>query len=301
MAGWPAVAAAGVVSGRPAGESDPRPVVVATAGPDQRVFPWASVTKVLTAVTVWIAVEEGTVGWDDPAGPPGATLAHLLAHASGLELDGEARLAAPGTRRIYSNRGIEVAAEHVASRAGMPFDRYLAHGVIEPLGLRATTLSGSPAWGASGSLVDLLALGRELLAPTLISGETVAHTTAVAFPGLAGVLPGYGRQDPNDWGLGVEIRDHKHPHWTGSRNSPGTFGHFGRSGSLLWVDPVAQLVLAALADLPFGPWAVAAWPALSDAVVAGYGPGAPGVTGPGVVGPGVTGPGVVGPGVTGPA
>ena len=57
------------------------------------------------------------------------------------------------------------------------------------------------------------------------------------FPGLVGVLPGFGRMDPNDWGLGFELRDAKSPHWTGARNSPRTFGHFGGSGTFLWVDP----------------------------------------------------------------
>jgi hypothetical protein len=48
-----------------------------------------------------------------------------------------------------------------------------------------------------------------------------------------GVVPGFGRQSRSDWGLGFEIRDRKAPHWTGQRNSPPTFGHFGRSGSFL--------------------------------------------------------------------
>ena len=66
-------------------------------GPTGRRFPWASVTKVLTALAVWVAVEEGTVAWDDPAGPLGATMvAHLLAHASGLAPDGDTVLAPPG-------------------------------------------------------------------------------------------------------------------------------------------------------------------------------------------------------------
>ena len=81
-----------------------------TTGPDQARLPWASVTKVLTALAVWVAVEEGTVDWDDPVGPPGSTLAHLLAHASGLAPDRDTVLAPPGTRRIYSNRGFELAA-----------------------------------------------------------------------------------------------------------------------------------------------------------------------------------------------
>jgi CubicO group peptidase (beta-lactamase class C family) len=115
-----------------------------------------------------------------------------------------------------------------------------------------------------------MALGRELLSPTLISAETLATATAVTFPNLAGVLPGFGRQDPNDWGLGFELRDHKAPHWTGTTNSPQTFGHFGRSGSFLWVDPVAGLSCGSLSDRDFGPWAAEAWPALSDAMIANY-------------------------------
>ena len=80
------------------------------------------------------------------------------------------------------------------------------------------------------------------------------------------MLPGFGRQPHCDWGLGFEIRDSKEPHWTGSRNSPRTFGHFGRSGSFLWVDPDAGLACVAIADRDFGDWArQAAWPTpLSD-------------------------------------
>jgi CubicO group peptidase (beta-lactamase class C family) len=246
--------------------------VVAGTGPDQVRFPWASVTKVLTAVAIWVAVEEGTVAWGDPVGPPGATLAHVLAHASGVAPDSGAVLAPPGTRRIYSNHGFELAAGHLADRSAMPFEHYLSEGVLQPLGLSGTALAGSPAAGASGPLVDLMALGGELMAPTLVSPATLLHATTVAFAGLGGVLPGFGRYDPNDWGLGVEIRGEKQPHWTGLHNSSGTFGHFGRSGAFLWIDPARGLALGSLADRPFGPWAATAWPALSDAVLAEYAP-----------------------------
>ena len=73
--------------------------------------------------------------------------------------------------------------------------------------------------------------------------------------------------DPNDWGLGFELRNAKAPHWTGGRNSPRTFGHFGGSGAFLWVDPESDTALACLTDLDFGPWALAAWPRLSDDVL----------------------------------
>jgi CubicO group peptidase (beta-lactamase class C family) len=258
---WPVPHVAAGVTG--AGE------VVATRGPAERAFPLASVTKLLTALAVLVAVEERTVSLDDPAGPEGATLAHLLAHASGLDIEGKP-LSDPGKRRIYSNGGFELAAEVVAQRAGMPFSHYLAEGVLRPLGMTSSRLEGSPAWAGEASLADLLALGRELLRPTLVSQATLDRATSVAFPGLAGILPGFGRQEPNDWGLGFELRDAKSPHWTGKLNSPRTFGHFGRTGTYLWVDPEAGLACACLTDRDFDDWAREAWPALSDAVVTAY-------------------------------
>jgi CubicO group peptidase (beta-lactamase class C family) len=237
-------------------------------GPIGEPFAWASVTKVVTALAAWIAVEEGTIALDDAAGPPGATVRHLLAHASGLAPDRDTVLAAPGARRIYSNLGIEVAAAHLAERAGIPFEVYLREAVLEPLGMRGTHFEGSAASGCTGPLVDLERLAAELLAPTLVSAGTLGVATTVAFPGLDGVLPGFGRQHPNDWGLGVEVRDHKAPHWMPATASPRAFGHFGRAGGFVWVDPDAGIACCSLSDEPFGPWAAEAWPALGEAVLA---------------------------------
>jgi CubicO group peptidase (beta-lactamase class C family) len=195
----------------------------------------------------------------------------VLAHASGLPFEGDRPIAPPALRRIYSNTGIELAAAHLEAAAGMPFGEYLSAGVLQPLHMDRTVLDGSPAHGASGPLADLLALAGELLAQSLISAETLHVTTSVAWPGLAGVVPGFGRQNPCDWGLGPEIRGHKSPHWTGKANSPQTFGHFGQSGSFLWVDPVAGLAVAGLCSAPFEQWSKTAWPALSDAVLAAHG------------------------------
>jgi CubicO group peptidase (beta-lactamase class C family) len=241
--------------------------VVALRGDASREFRWASVTKPVTALACLVAAEEGAIDLDGAAGPPGSTFRHLLAHASGLPLAGGSPIAKPGERRIYSDHGFDALGAELAAQAEMPFAEYLAAAVTEPLRLGAR-YDGRPGSGLHGSLDDLLALGRELLAPTLVSSETFAEATAVQFPGLVGVLPGFGRQEPNDWGLGFELRDAKAPHWTGSRNSPRTFGHFGRSGTFLWVDPDAAVALACLTDRDFGEWAVEAWPALSDAVLA---------------------------------
>jgi CubicO group peptidase (beta-lactamase class C family) len=235
-------------------------------GPRDAVLRWASVTKLLTGLALLVAVEEGTVELDEPAGPPGSTLRHLLSHASGLPPEEGQPLMPPARRRIYSNYGIELAAALVAERSGMPFADYFHAAVVEPLALTGD-LHGSAAWGYRGTLDDLLKLGRELLAPTLVARETLDEATSVQFPGLAGVLPGFGRMEPNDWGLTFELRDHKSPHWTSPSNSARTFGHFGAAGTFLWVDPELGVACALLTDKEFGPWAVDAWPRFNESVV----------------------------------
>lgn len=244
---------------------------LATHGPTDEVLAFASLTKPLAAYTVLIAVRDRFVHLDEPAGPKadeGATIRHLLAHASGLPMDeGGVMTTPPGRRRIYSNLGYEVLGELVAERTGHPFAELLDHEVLAPLGMRSTTLDGSPAADARGTVDDLVRFARELLAPTLLDDELHAEATAVAFPGLDGIVPGYGRQDPCDWGLGLEIKGTKDPHWTGDELAPSTFGHFGRTGSFLWVDPTRGLAAAELADRDFDRWAKEAWPTFNDRIV----------------------------------
>lgn len=245
--------------------------VLGAAGEIDRPFRLASVTKLLTAYATLIAVEEGAVEWDTPAGPEGSTVRHLAAHVSGLAFTGDAVQAAVATKRIYSNTGFEVLGATIADAAGIPFGEYLDQAVCEPLGMTATRLEGSPAADGVSTADDLARFAAELQAPTLT--HTLAEATTIAFPGLDGILPGYGRQKPNDWGLGFEIRDGKSPHWTGASSSPRTFGHFGQSGTFLWVDPDAGVACVVLTDRDFGPWAIEAWPPFTDRVVAGINPG----------------------------
>ena len=261
VASWPATAAAGFASATG---------LMGKAGPTDQPFRWASVTKLLVALAALDGVQRGLLDLDEPAGPPGSTIRHLLAHASGLAFDSDAVLSAPGRRRIYSNRGIEIVADILAARSGQSFEQLLADEICLPLGITGTRLEGSPAWGAVGPLSDLMNLAVELASPSLVGDDLLAEATRTAFPGLSGVLPGFGRQPHCDWGLGFEIRDSKAPHWTGARNSPRTFGHFGRSGSFLWVDPEAGVACAALADRDFDDWAKQAWPRLSDDLLAAY-------------------------------
>lgn len=87
LADWPVGAAAAAVVG-PGG-------VLAGHGDTERVFELASVTKPLAARAVQVAIEEGAVDLDTAAGPPGATVRHLLSHASGLSMHSDRVLAAP--------------------------------------------------------------------------------------------------------------------------------------------------------------------------------------------------------------
>lgn len=265
IADWPVPAAAAAVIG-PSG-------VLAEQGDTAHRFGLASVTKPLVARAVQIAIEEGVLELDTSAGPPDSTVRHLLAHTSGYSTHTDEVMSAPGKRRIYSNYGFGVVAEVVAKEAGIEFGRYLAEAVFEPLGMTASELEGgAPAagYGATSTVADLAVFAADLLRPTLVSAEMHADATAVQFPGLNGVLPGFGVQRPNDWGLGYEIRDAKSPHWTGSANSGSTYGHFGQSGTFIWVDPERDLALVALTDRDFSDWAYELWPALSDAVIAEF-------------------------------
>ncbi len=218
--------------------------------------PWASVTKVAVALAAARAVERGEMDLDAPLGPPGSSVRHVLAHASGLGLEQGEPTAPVGTRRIYSNVGIDLVATFVAN--GAADAEWFERDVARPLGLSAV-MAGRPSSGAVGSVNDLGRLGRSWLVGPELSDD-VRHTFSNCFlPELSGVVPGFGRFSPCPWGLGVEVHGDK-SHWMGEKFSPRAFGHFGQSGSLLLIDPDHGIVVAALAAEPFGPWAVRTWP-----------------------------------------
>ena len=267
---WPVenVASAVVVDGR----------TVASHGPTEHLFRLASISKTITAWAALVAVEEGIIGLDAVVAPGvnDATLRHLLAHAGGYAFDGPDPIVAIERKRIYSNTGIEVAAAAVAEAAAMPFEEYLRLGVFEPLAMSSTELRGSPAHAMWSNVDDVTAFITEIMAPTLLSAEMAAAAVRPHFPSLGGIVPGVGRFDTCPWGMGFEVRGDKSPHWTGSRNSAATFGHFGGAGTLMWIDPDAvpgrAVGVVALTDRPFDDWADEAlrvWPELSDAVIVG--------------------------------
>ena len=245
--------------------------VLERQGDVNRQFGLASVTKPLAAYAVLLGVEEGAVGLDDPAGPPGSTLRHLLAHTAGYSFESDGPIIAkPGARRIYSNQGIEVATAHLERSTGIAFPQYLQEAVLDPLGMTGTELPGSSAAGGVSTVEDLTRFVAELLRPQLLAPETVRLMQTVQFPGLSGVLPGHGRFDPLDWGLGVERNFSRPKHWAGLRVSSSTFGHFGGSGTFLWADPEHRIGAVCLTDRDFEAWARESWPALCDEIVVHY-------------------------------
>lgn len=248
---------------------------VEAIGDPDRQYRIASLTKPMTAWAIMVAVEEGVIDLDGPlrhvSAADGATMRHLLSHAAGFGFDGDQPIAPIERTRTYSNTGIERAAAELASAAAMPFGDYFREALLLPLGLTGTELRGSPAHGVWSTLADMVRFVGELRRPTLLAATTVADVTRPQFPSLAGIVPGVGRFDRCPWGLGVELRGDKSPHWTGRANSPATFGHFGGSGTMMWVDPLADVGVVALTDRPFDEWSGEAlhhWPVFSDAALA---------------------------------
>lgn len=250
--------------------------VIATRGMTDHVYRLASISKTITSWAALIAVEEGIIGLDTIVAPEanGATLRHLLAHAGGYGFGGPDPIAPIERKRVYSNTGIEVAAAAVASAADMPFEDYLRIGVLDPLSMSSTQLRGSPAHAMWSSVDDVAAFMREVGSPTLVSAPMADAAVRPHFASLGGIVPGVGRFDTCPWGLGFEVRGDKSPHWTGSRNSAATYGHFGGSGTFMWVDPGSvpghTIGVVALTDRPFDEWAddaLQVWPELSDAVI----------------------------------
>ncbi|ALC06426.1 beta-lactamase class C [Corynebacterium deserti GIMN1.010] len=239
---------------------------VSTFGDVNHVFELMSVTKLLASYGYLVAIEEGVFELDSPLGPEGSTVRHLMSHASGVAFGKPVAEKGVAERRIYSSAGIDILAGAVAEEAEMPYSQYLREAVFEPLGMDRTELWGSAGHEARSTVADLTKFAQELIEPTLISAETLAEAFTVQFPDLIGTVPGYGMQKPCPWGLGFEIKGQKSPHWTGDTMPEKTVGHFGQSGTYLWVVPNSGRAGVVLTDRDFGPWAKPLWTTFNDEV-----------------------------------
>ncbi|QPK82760.1 beta-lactamase family protein [Corynebacterium qintianiae] len=246
----------------------------ASYGDEDRVYELKSVTKLLAAYSFLMAVEEGAFSLDDACGPTGSTVRHLLSHASGVGLDSREPQKPVGERRIYSSAGFEILDDFLTECSGMSLGEYARLGVFEPLGMSTAEIYGSAGHEGRASLSDMRAFARELASPSLLSEETLSDAFANQFGDLRGVVPGYGMQKPCPWGLGFEIKGEKAPHWTGENMPADTVGHFGMSGTYLWVvpawssSPAAGTAMVVLTDRDFGDWAKPLWQETNAAVFA---------------------------------
>lgn len=179
----------------------------------------------------------------------------------------EQRVIQPYTKRIYSNYGIEMAGMIAERATGKPWVDWVRETVVDPLGMTGTKLGDSPAYGGHGTVVDLAKLAAELLSPRGgvlgFSDADLDGFCAPQHPGLRGVLPGYGSQKDNLWAVGVELHGVKSPHYLPANFPSEVIGHFGQSGSLIWVDRGAGVAGVFLGDRPFGAQHKAIWPALN--------------------------------------
>ena len=241
-------------------------------GDQDKVYPWMSVTKLVTSRTILGAVENGVLDLSEPLQPlPGISeprpvnVADLLAHRAGLDHEKREFTRAPRSRRVYSNSGYEILGELLSQRSGIPFTAWAQDMVLSPLGIKRQLLE-SPAWGMHGSLRELLAFAFEAACPRFLSPKLFAAWSRSDGMQLPGVVPGYGYHRDNAWGLGCEIRAAKDPHWTLPGSSEQTYGHFGQSGSFLWIDPLAHLGAVFLGQEPFSALHKQLWPKLNRAL-----------------------------------
>jgi len=219
-------------------------------------------------------------------------------------------LETPGSYRRYSNAGYRLAGSLLSGAAGMALPTYLRAAVLEPLAMdaslgleperfaRAATvrepgrsehgykLFNDPEFRASATasgggyatahayaafLLMLLRGGAAADGTHVLAAETVGDMLVTQFGSPPGEVPGVGRWDAVAWGLGMDVRGTRNPHWTGPALSPDSSTHFGAAGTLCWIDPQRGLGLVVLANRgTYGGWwsGEGGWAALTSALVA---------------------------------
>jgi CubicO group peptidase (beta-lactamase class C family) len=178
----------------------------------------------------------------------------------------------PGSKWSYCNSGIDTLGRIIEVVSGMPYDRFLATRIFEPLGMVDTTpyptaqqlkrlavtygrkngklvaMPGGvldyaggakhpvPAGGLFSTGDDLARLYRCFLRHGALDGKRIisAKTLAAMTSIHTGDLKA-GFIDGSAWGLGFGIV--KEPRGVTENLSPGSFGHGGAYGTQGWIDP----------------------------------------------------------------
>ncbi len=239
-------------------------------GSSQGRYPLASITKILTTLTVADVAQSGFIDLDEQFSLAKISFTDLLSHASGIRPNGEDPIE-PRTKRIYTNEAYKRVEEELQFQLSAEFsditiNSLFEDGVKQQLG--STFIIGDdPAASATGTFDDLILLIKEMRSPIIIDPELSKKLSRVYLENLSGVVPGWGHFNKNTWGIGYEVHGEKIGHWMGRELSPQSFGHFGLSGGYVVHDPVKNISIAQIANQDFGPWAKDIWPQLNDNIV----------------------------------
>jgi CubicO group peptidase (beta-lactamase class C family) len=213
-----------------------------------------------------------------------APLSAFLDAIAGLRLD-----FAPGTRVQYQSMGFAMLAEIVHQISGRSLAEFLRAEIFEPLGMHDTSLGwapekkariaairlapeqmatdwnwNSPYWlgfGAPwGGLItspgDFARFCRMLLGGGALEGVRVlGRATVRAMIGnQLETLPQVPEEDRRcrPWGLGWRRNWPGHPETFGDLLGPRTYGHWGATGTLCWLDPDADTFAILFTTEPLG-------------------------------------------------
>ena len=200
---------------------------------------------------------------------------HLLAHTAGYSMTSAKVISRAGYPSDLLQPRVPVLAEALERASGIEFDAYLAEAVFEPLGMADTVLDGGaprrPASGRRRRSPTLWLRRRPAAARDGVRADARRGHRPCSSPGCTGCCPVSvcNGRTTGAWGSRSGAASPR----TGRarRTRPRTYGHFGQSGTFLWVDPVADLALVVLTDRKFEEWAYPLWPALSDEVLREFG------------------------------
>lgn len=183
----------------------------------------------------------------------------------------------PGTQVRYQSMGIAMLAEVVHQLSGMELRAFLRKEVFEPLGMRETSLGwraemqdcvaavrlspeqartdwnwntpywlgfGAPWGGLITSPADFSRFCRMMLGGGTLDGVRVlspGSVRAMTSNQLA-AMPDIPEADRRcrPWGFGWRLQWPGQPESFGDLLGPRTYGHWGASGTLCWIDPDAE-------------------------------------------------------------
>jgi CubicO group peptidase (beta-lactamase class C family) len=210
----------------------------------------------------------------------------------------------PWARVYYSNVGIGLLAIVVERHTAQRFADALAELVLEPLGIEGTLGQEPPRppariaeeigehagtalepynsvfwrslalpWGglvttAAGALRLVAAFGNQ--PPAFLPASLRAEATRNQAEELEGGFFPPLLWPHCAWGLGVELRGDKAPHWTPKGVSAGSYGHVGASGCLVWSDPATGVSWFISGLRTFDIWWMR-WPVIGAAILADVG------------------------------